>query len=484
MSKSGTDYVHTGKYIDIPQSESFQEQRLQYNDTIEDDASMIDLFSIDEHHYDQNLANLNTSHPSDTGSNLKSAFFNMTNSIVGAGIVGIPRAFMNSGLLAGLIMMVVLAFLNDWTLRLIVVNTKLSGTKSYTGFVTHSYGTFGKIVVLLAQGLFALGGTIGFTIIIGDSIPYVLRSIFHEAIENHKFIDQFILSRNSIIFFFMTLVAYPLCWISDISKLAKTSAMALFSMTIIVLIVVLRGPSVSSDYKGSIDFWGYIINGGIFQGISVISFALVCHHNTTFIYDSIKVPTIDRFNMVTHISCAISGFICTLMGVCGFLYFGDLTKGNILNNFPNNDWVINVARFCFGFNMITTIPLEVFVIKEVLKDLYNIYKKRKNPLFEFQSFTKSQTLMLTGLLIVFAEIVAMNTCNLGAVLELVGATSGSTLAYILPPLCRNKMTKENKSKLQQLPYYACATFGFLVMILSSGQTIMESFKHRGDANQC
>lgn len=472
----------SNNYTDLPQLDELSTSEVPYNDLIEDETSMIDPLHMEEApdiSYSMQVGQL----PESQGSDLKSAFFNMTNSIVGAGIVGIPKAFLNSGLLTGTLLLSFLTLLNDWTLRLIIVNTKLSGTKSYTGFVTHSYGTIGKIIVLLAQGLFALGGSIGFTIIIGDSIPHVLRALFANAIETSSFVD-FLLSRNMIIGVCVCCVCFPLCLIADISKLAKASGLALVSMAVIITIVVVRGPSVDASFKGSISGWDYVINGGIFQGISVISFALVCHHNTTFIYDSIKIPTLDRFNRVTHISCAISGFVCGLMGLCGFLTFGNKTKGNILNNFPSNDWVINIARLCFGLNMITTLPLEVYVIREVLKDLFIIYNRLKAPNFELEKFNRFQNLVVTVLIIIIPLSVSMLTCNLGAVLELVGATSGSTLAYILPPLCHNKMTRENKTLAQQAPYYACMIFGVAVMVLSSSQTILESLKESPDAAHC
>lgn len=471
-------------YSDLPQLEDTLNNDSQYNDLIEDETSIIDPFNFTdstEHSYQMQMQSQTPVELQ--GSSLKGAFFNMTNSIVGAGIVGIPRAFMNSGLFMGIVFMAILTFLNDWTLRLIIVNTKLSGTKSYTGFVSHTYGTFGKIIVLLAQGLFALGGSVGFAIIIGDSIPHVLRSIFADAITNSNILN-FLLSRNTIILFCICFICFPLCLIADISKLAKASGLALVSMLVIISIVVIRGPMVDNSFKGSIDGWDYIINGGIFQGISVISFALVCHHNTTFIYDSLRVPTMDRFDMVTHISCAISGFVCGLMGICGFLTFGDKTKGNILNNFPSDDWIVNIARLCFGLNMITTLPLEVYVFREILKDLFIIYNRLKNPSFDMVKFNRVQNLIVTSFIIAIPLITAMLTCNLGAVLELVGATSGSTLAYILPPLCHNKMTKEHKSVVQQAPYYICAVFGFIVMILSSSQTILETFKNNSDAGHC
>lgn len=460
----------------------------RYNDQIEDEISIFDQLNIAENDDPINgiqgtLGNGNNIGVPSIGASLKHAFFNMTNSIVGAGIVGIPMAFLNSGLLMGFVLMIILTIVNDWTLRLIIINTKLSGTKTYTGFVTHSYGTLGKIIVLLSQGLFAVGGTIGFTIIIGDSVPHVLRPLFADWIEKSEF-WTFIFSRNFIIFFCVCCVCFPLSLIKDMSLLARASGLALLSMLIIISIVIFKAPLVPTEYKGSLHGWEYFINGGLFQGISVISFALVCHHNTTFIYDSIRTPTLERFDRVIHVSCAISGLVCTVMSVCGVLNFGNKTDGNILNNFPSNDWMVNIARLCFGLNMITTLPLEIYVGREIVKDLYVIYKSRKSLSYEFQGFSKTQHALVTGTLILIPLLFALTTCNLGSVLEIVGATSGSLIAYILPPLCYNKMTRENKSKMQQLPYYLCAAFGFSVMILSTFQTVLSIINHPFNGDTC
>ena len=35
---------------------------------------------------------------------------------------------------------------------------------------------------------------------------------------------------------------------------------------------------------------------------------------------------------------------CLVMAVAGYLTFGDKTDGNVLNNFPRNNIMVNVAR--------------------------------------------------------------------------------------------------------------------------------------------
>jgi sodium-coupled neutral amino acid transporter 11 len=87
-----------------------------------------------------------------------------------------------------------------------------------------------------------------------------------------------------------------------------------------------------------------LVNDGVFQAIGVISFAFVCHHNSLLIYGSLKTPTMDRFAKVTHWSTAISMVACLGMALAGYLSFGDKTQGNVLNNFPTKNIMVNIAR--------------------------------------------------------------------------------------------------------------------------------------------
>lgn len=55
----------------------------------------------------------------------------MANSILGAGIIGLPYAIKQAGFVTGITLLIVLAVVTDWTIRLVVVNAKLSGRESY-----------------------------------------------------------------------------------------------------------------------------------------------------------------------------------------------------------------------------------------------------------------------------------------------------------------------------------------------------------------
>jgi sodium-coupled neutral amino acid transporter 11 len=52
----------------------------------------------------------------------------------------------------------------------------------------------------------------------------------------------------------------------------------------------------------------------------------------------------DRFARVTHYSTGISMIACLTMALAGFLTFANKTQGNVLNNFPTDNVMVNIAR--------------------------------------------------------------------------------------------------------------------------------------------
>ena len=162
----------------------------------------------------------------------------------------------------------------------------------------------------------------------------------------------------------------------------------------------------------------------------------------------------DRFATVTHYSVGVSTAACLAMGLAGFLTFGDRTAGNVLNNFAADNTMVTVARLCFGLNMLTTLPLEAFVCREVMLNYY----------FPGEPFNMNLHLVLSSALVVAAMGVSLLTCDVGAVFDLVGATSACALAYVLPPLCFIRLSARRDWRTWAA--WAVVAFGLAVMAIS------------------
>ena len=153
-------------------------------------------------------------------SGMQSAFMNMANSIIGAGIIGQPYAFRQAGLLTGIILLIVLTITVDWTIRLIVVNSKLSGSNSFQGTVQHCFGKTGLIAISIAQWAFAFGGMVAFGIIVGDTIPHVLAAVWPGLGDIP--VLGLLANRRAVIVIFVMGVSYPLSLYRDIAKVRQS----------------------------------------------------------------------------------------------------------------------------------------------------------------------------------------------------------------------------------------------------------------------
>ena len=149
-------------------------------------------------------------------SGMRMSFMNMANSIIGAGIIGQPYALRQAGVVMGTILLIVLTITVDWTIRLIVVNSKLSGADSYQATIQHCFGKPGLIAISIAQWVFAFGGMMAFSIIVGDTFPRVFGALMPSLRETHFL--WLLTDRRAMITFFTLTVSYPLSLYRDIAK--------------------------------------------------------------------------------------------------------------------------------------------------------------------------------------------------------------------------------------------------------------------------
>ncbi|KAI8994505.1 AAAP amino acid permease [Pilobolus umbonatus] len=400
--------------------------------------------------------------PSEGGS-IFTSFLNMANSIIGAGIIGLPFAFKEAGFFMGVLLLIILTLVVDWTVRLLMYNGKLAGRSTYQDLMEFAFGKPGLIAISIFQFAFAFGGMCAYCVIVGDTIPHVIRSMVPSI---HEIPILWIFGHRQLcITFFTVCVSYPLSLYRDISKLAKTSGLALVAITIIILGVVIEGPRTPMEIRGDSDLRFNMVNDEVVQAISVISFAFVCHHNSFLIFGSLKQPSLNRFATVTHWSMATSFFGCLSLAVSGYVIFTDKTAGNILNNFPTDNVFINVARLAFGLNMFTTIPLEAFVCREVLETFY----------WPSAPHSQIRHFLITTVLILTTLTVSLLTCNLGIVLELTGAFSATVLAYVLPPLIYLKLTNGSLWERGKILHWMCMVFGIFVMVVSTSLSLQKVF---------
>jgi sodium-coupled neutral amino acid transporter 11 len=121
--------------------------------------------------------------------------------------------------------------------------------------------------------------------------------------------------------------------------------------------------------------------------------------------------------------------------------------------------------------MLTTLPLENFVCREVMTEYY----------FPHEPWDPNRHLLFTTVLVFSAMSLSLLTCDLGVVFELVGATSACALAYIFPPICYIKLSTRS---WRTWVAGAVAAFGCTVMLISTIFSVSKIVGGHSEVKKC
>lgn len=139
-------------------------------------------------------------------------------------LAGLPYALREAGFVTGILLLIVLGVVTDWTIRLIVLNAKMSGRRSYIDILDSCFGKPGRAAASFFQFAFAFGGMCAFCVILGDTIPRVLLALVGPETSP---VVSFLISRPIVTTVLTLSVSYPLSLYRDIEKLSHASTLAL-----------------------------------------------------------------------------------------------------------------------------------------------------------------------------------------------------------------------------------------------------------------
>ena len=107
-------------------------------------------------------------------SSLLGTYANLVNAIVGAGIVGIPYAMKETGLVAGSVLLIFVAILTDKTLRLLIETGNHCNVSSYEMLMEASFGRKGFVFISFNMFIMNFGAMICYLLIIKDNFSALI----------------------------------------------------------------------------------------------------------------------------------------------------------------------------------------------------------------------------------------------------------------------------------------------------------------------
>lgn len=188
------------------------------------------------------------------------------------------------------------------------------------------------------------------------------------------------------------------------------------------------------------------------------------------IYSSVENTSELKWQKLTHISIGISLGMSFIFSLAGYATFTGNVQGDLLENYCWNDDLINISRLLFCITILLTLPLETFVVREVIE---NLWFKEKQPSPTSRHFS------LTFFIVITAYVASMSTDCLGIVLELNGVLAAIPLAYVLPAICFIRLDPSKFLSREKLPAIGIAIFGIGVSTIGLFLLILN-----GQSSQC
>nr|XP_027189584.1 amino acid transporter AVT6B-like [Cicer arietinum] len=107
------------------------------------------------------------------GSSFTGAVFNLSTTIVGAGIMALPAAVKQLGLIPGLVMIILCGALTESSVVMLLRFTRASKSSTYSGVVRDAFGGIGRFILLICIIFNNMGMLIVYMVIIGILFHYL-----------------------------------------------------------------------------------------------------------------------------------------------------------------------------------------------------------------------------------------------------------------------------------------------------------------------
>jgi len=196
-------------------------------------------------------------------------------------------------------------------------------------------------------------------------------------------------------------------------------------------------------------------SGKQFAAIGGTVFLFVCHDLSFSVFGQYHLPTRRRWNNVIVGTLIMTYFSFLAIGYGGYTLFFSDVRANVLDNFPEDDILANVARLFLCLNVIVSVPYYCYMPKFATYSVLTLYLGKMN-----ETFVQA---MLTIVIIAAGLIIAEVVTDLGALFELVGGISAVGMGFLMPSLLY--------LKLEPQPFYSVQKL-FNIFIFISGAVIM------------
>jgi proton-coupled amino acid transporter len=350
-------------------------------------------------------------------------YVNCLKSIVGSGVIALPFAIKKTGWTLGILSLLFVAMLSDYTMRQLVYTNRMFRQRhpmmesmSIRDVAREALGGFGIVITDIALTLCQFGAGCSFLAFISENLADVFASGDDKA---HERARQTILAVTSVLVLVLSLL-------KTTTYLAPTAYVGNFCFVVGIIGVWYIG---FSDHPPSFKNTVAVDWSGIPSFFGIACFAFSAHPQVVVLEQAAR----DKPGYIKILDAAvISATIAfAAFGVLGYLFFGEKTESIIFLNLGHGA-VATMVKIMMATMVVFNYP---FTLVPLLENIEQMFKMRKTIGPGMLSiFVGPQRALMRTLVVLGTVVVADLVQDFGFLTAITGSLANGIIAFVLPPL--------------------------------------------------
>ena len=336
-------------------------------------------------------------------------------SFVGTGVLFLPRAFYNGGMLFSVAVLLFLACLSYYCFILLVgTRLKVAARISYGDMGGQIFGNYFRNLINTSLVISQIGFASAYIVFVSENIQAFILAVSRCSASVQ--IKWFILIQM--------IIFLPISLYRNINNIQKMALVAdLFILLGLVYLgfydvkTIVERPGIADIQQFNVSTWTLLIGTAIFtfEGVGLI----------IPIQSGMREP--EKFPRVLATVIAIISVLFIGMGALSYAAYGSNTKTVILLNMPQDNKMVNGVQFLYSIAILLSIPLQIFPAIEITSQQLFSKTGKYNPWIKWQ-----KNCFRFFMVVLCAGVAWFGASDLDKFVSIVGSFACIPLVYIYP----------------------------------------------------
>ncbi|XP_034984185.1 sodium-coupled neutral amino acid symporter 2 [Zootoca vivipara] len=395
--------------------------------------------------------------------------FNLSNAIVGSGILGLSYAMANTGIALFVILLCFVSIFSLYSVHLLLKTANEGGSLLYEQLGMKAFGMAGKLAASGSITMQNIGAMSSYLYIVKYELPLVIKAFMNIK----ESTGEWYLNGDYLVILVSLWLILPLSLLKNLGYLGYTSGFSLLCMVFFLIVVIckkfqipcgLESDLINATLNTTLEHLSttapfhvsevnitsndqctpkyFIFNSQTVYAVPILTFSFVCHPAVLPIYEELKGRSRRRMMKVSNVSFFAMFLMYLLAALFGYLTFYAKVEPELLHTYAEvlgADVLLLIVRLAVLMAVTLTVPVVIFPIRSSITQL----------LCSGKEFSWWRHTAITMALLVFTNILVIFVPTIRDIFGFIGASAAAMLIFILPSAFYIKLVKKEPMKSVQ-----------------------------------